>query len=89
MLLYDLFGCVGWYGNFVGSRKSWCFRFAIAGNSAILRSLFQSFPDSYYFSWQVFVESLQDPKVGITFDPNSLIQALEDILRKELESNGN
>ncbi|XP_057537148.1 uncharacterized protein YNL011C [Amaranthus tricolor] len=37
----------------------------------------------------VFVESLQDPKVGITFDPNSLIQALEDILRKELESNGN
>ncbi|XP_021766087.1 uncharacterized protein LOC110730571 isoform X3 [Chenopodium quinoa] len=29
----------------------------------------------------VTVDSLEDPKVGITFDPNSLIQTLADILR--------
>ncbi|XP_057247079.1 uncharacterized protein YNL011C isoform X2 [Beta vulgaris subsp. vulgaris] len=35
----------------------------------------------------VTVDSLQDPKVGITFDPNSLIQSLADILTSELKCN--
>lgn len=36
----------------------------------------------------VTVDSLEDPKVGITFEPSSLIQALADILRRDLKCHG-
>lgn len=36
---------------------------------------------------QIFVDSIHDPKVGVIFDPKSLIQALADVVGKHLSAN--
>ena len=36
---------------------------------------------------QIFVDSIHDPKVGVIFDPKSLIQALADVVGKHMSTN--
>ena len=38
------------------------------------------------FGLQVTVESVHDPKVGVIFDPRSLIQALTSLISEEMDT---
>lgn len=36
---------------------------------------------------QIVVDSIRDPKVGVIFDPKSLIQAIADLVSKYMSTN--
>ena len=42
---------------------------------------------NYLFILQINVDSIQDPKVGVTFDPKSLIQSLADVVATHMSTN--
>lgn len=42
---------------------------------------------NYLFILQINVDSIHDPKVGVTFDPKSLIQSLADVVATHMSTN--
>jgi len=42
---------------------------------------------NYLFILQINVDSIHDPKVGVIFDPKSLIQSLADVVATHMSTN--